>query len=163
MSIIFSTFYVDLNIFIHSWNTIFMRKNFIICGITGWCMEIVFTAFKAFRRRELKLNGKTSIWMFPIYGMASIIKPVFRWLKNKTLIIRGLIYTIMIFITEYTTGSFLKKKNMCPWDYSKAKYNINGLIRIDYAPLWFISGLIFEFLLCRIDKKNWNLYKIIII
>ena len=118
-------------------------------------MEIVFTAFKAFRRRELKLNGKTSIWMFPIYGMASIIKPVFRWLKNKTLIIRGLIYTIMIFITEYTTGSFLKKKNMCPWDYSSAPLQYKGIIRLDYAPLWFTSGLLFEKIL---TKSSWKFF-----
>ena len=30
------------------------------------------------------------------------------------------------------------------WDYSRAKFNIKGVIRLDYAPLWFTAGLFFE-------------------
>ena len=58
---------------------------------------------------------------------------------------------LSIFTAEYITGYILKKRNMCPWDYSKAKYNINGLIRLDYAPLWFLVGLVFEKL---VNTKN---------
>lgn len=124
-------------------------KNFLICGLTGWCMEIVFTAFESFRRRELTLTGKTSIWMFPIYGMAAVIKPVHRILKNKPIILRSAIYTIGIFFCEFITGSYLKKHDICPWDYSKAKANIKGVIRLDYAPFWMVAGLIFEHILIR--------------
>lgn len=49
-----------------------------------------------------------------------------------------------IFSMEYLTGSILKKKDICPWDYSDAKLNYNGLIRFDYAPLWFLTGLFYE-------------------
>lgn len=121
-----------------------LKKNFIICGIFGWCIEILWTAFEKFRRRDMKLIGNTSIWMFPIYGMASLFVPIYRFIKNANVVVRGFVYMLSIFTAEYATGSILKKHDMCPWDYSKAKCNINGLIRLDYAPLWFLVGLVFE-------------------
>ncbi|MBA4686848.1 MAG: hypothetical protein H2184_06810 [Candidatus Galacturonibacter soehngenii] len=128
-----------------------MKKNFVICGIFGWCIEILWTAFEKFRRRDMKLIGNTSIWMFPIYGMASLFVPIYRFIKNANVVVRGFVYMLSIFTAEYITGYILKKRNMCPWDYSKAKYNINGLIRLDYAPLWFLVGLVFEKL---VNTKN---------
>lgn len=56
-----------------------------------------------------------------------------------------------IFSMEYLTGSILKKKDICPWDYSDAKFNYHGLIRFDYAPLWFLTGLFYEKML---DKSS---------
>ena len=90
------------------------------------------------------MTCNTSLLMFPIYGMASVIKPVSRILKNRHFVLRGIIYACGIFTMEYITGSFLKNKGMCPWDYSDSRYNINGLIRLDYAPAWFGAGLLFE-------------------
>lgn len=119
-------------------------KNFLRCGAFGWCLEIIWTSLASLRRREYKLMGQSSIWMFPIYGMASIIRPlsvIFRSLGTFT---RGLIYMSGIFSMEYLTGSVLKKRGVCPWDYSGAKLNCNGLIRLDYAPLWFLTGLLYE-------------------
>ena len=119
-----------------------MRRNFFICGLTGWCLEILFTSIGNCSRHDLRLIGQTSIWMFPIYGMAAVISPISRLMKNVSPLIRGSIYTVGIFFTEYTTGSILKKYQMCPWDYSKCKLNYKGLIRLDYAPVWFFTGLI---------------------
>lgn len=121
-----------------------MKKNFVICGTVGWCIEILWTAFEKFRRRDMKLIGNTSIWMFPIYGMASLFVPIYRFIQNSNVLVRGFVYMLSIFTAEYATGYILKRHDMCPWDYSKCKYNINGLIRLDYAPLWFLVGLIFE-------------------
>ncbi len=58
-------------------------------------------------------------------------------------------YAIMIFATEFISGSILKKIDGCPWDYSDAPCNVNGVIRLDYFPVWFIAGLIYEYLLCN--------------
>lgn len=35
-------------------------------------------------------------------------------------------------------------------DYSGRHFQINGVIRLDYAPLWFFCGLLFEYL----NQKN---------
>ena len=123
-----------------------MKSNFVKCGILGWCIEIIWTAFHGIKSKNNKFIGYTSIIMFPIYGLASVIKPISLKLKKMKMptIIRGIVYSIGIFMVELITGSILKKTNNCPWDYSDKKYNINGVIRIDYAPLWCIVGVIFE-------------------
>ncbi len=107
-------------------------------------MEIIFTGLGSLKKREPSLTAKTSIWMFPIYGMACLLSPVCRLLKGKNILTRGCVYTLCIFTGEFFSGMLLKKHSACPWDYSKAKYNIGGVIRLDYAPLWFGAGLLFE-------------------
>lgn len=128
--------------------------NFIHCGLLGWCLEIVFTAFHAFRRRDFRLAGTTSIWMFPIYGMAAFLAPISRLLRRCNALFRGLVYTVMIFTGEYLTGLWLTRRDLCPWNYQKAKWNLAGIIRLDYAPCWFISGLLFERLLRESEQQT---------
>ena len=121
--------------------------NFIHCGILGWCLEIIFTSAHAFRRRQLTLKGNTSLYMFPIYGMAAFLAPICRLLKGKPLLLRGLTYAGLIFTGEYITGALLSRKSLCPWDYGRCKWHVNRLIRLDYIPFWALAGLLFEKLL----------------
>ena len=130
-----------------------MKSNFLLCGLTGWCFECFFTGLHSLFYRKQKLPCQTSLWMFIIYGFGAFIKPIYYIIKKAPTHIRGIIYTTLIFITEFLSGSFLKKHNACPWDYSSAKYNVKGIIRLDYAPLWFIVGLIYEHLLVT-DNQN---------
>lgn len=136
-----------------------MKKNFLLCGFTGWCLEILFTSFDSFRKRELQLMGKTSLWMFPIYGMAAFFKPVYCLLRRFPAFIRAFFYSCFIFLGEYVSGTILKKHRMCPWDYSHARTNINGVIRLDYAPYWMVTGLIFEKLLSHSPDPGTKHFK----
>jgi uncharacterized membrane protein len=124
-----------------------LTHDFILCGIAGWCMEICFTSVKALRRRDRSLTGQSSLLMFPIYGCAALLNPLFRLLKNKSPFIRGLVYMETIFAGEYLSGAFLARHAACPWDYSRHRFHIKGLIRLDFAPFWFTAGLFFEWLL----------------
>lgn len=127
-------------------------KNFFICGLCGWCLECFWTglsSIKNWRNNDRTLSCRTSVWMFPIYGMAAFFSPVCTLLKKRNALLRGGVYAVLIFLTEYITGMILKKYRACPWDYSKSKYNINGVIRLDYAPAWFLTGLLFEKILCK--------------
>lgn len=126
--------------------------NFIHCGILGWCMEIIFTAFSSFRRRQFTLRGCTSLWMFPIYGCACFLAPICRLLKGKSPLVRGLSYASLIFTAEFLTGTFLTKKQLCPWDYGSSRWHVKKIIRLDYLPFWFIAGLLFERLLAENDS-----------
>ena len=125
------------------------RKNFFICGLTGWCIEIIFTSLGAFLQGDLRLIGQTSLWMFPIYGLAAFIKPLYEVTKKLPLLLRGCIYSFCILICEYISGMLLKKHHLCPWDYSNSPTNINGVIRLDYAALWALAGLLFERIVTR--------------
>ena len=124
-----------------------MIKKFFNCGLLGWCLEILYTAACSLKNHDIRLKGNTSLWMFPIYGLAAFFQPLAQTLKGKPLFLRGSVYTLCIFLTEYVTGTFLKKKSACPWNYDDAPFNIHGLIRLDYAPFWFGTGLLYEFLL----------------
>lgn len=131
-------------------------SDFLKCGLTGWCMEILFTATDSLRRRDMTLKGVTSLWMFPIYGSAALLAPVSRLLRNRPLWLRGLTYMSMIFSTEYLTGLFLTRHKLCPWDYGRSRWNVRRVIRLDFAPYWFGAGLLFERLLSSppADRKQ---------
>ena len=100
--------------------------------------------------------AKTSLLMFPIYGMGAILPEISGlvdwWLGGERLdwmdrlIRHGILYTVLIFMGEYLFGSILKAYGICPWDYTGLHSNVNGLIRLDFAPLWFATGLIFEWI-----------------
>lgn len=118
-------------------------RSFLLCGLCGWCMEILFTALHSLRRRDLRLTGNTSLWMFPIYGSACLLAPFKRLFEHLNISRpgRGLFYMAMIFTVEYLSGRLLWKHDLCPWDYGKSRFHIHRIIRLDYAPWWFLAGL----------------------
>ncbi|WP_092561496.1 putative ABC transporter permease [Anaeromicropila populeti] len=127
-----------------------ISKNFMLCGSIGWCLECFWTGLDAIlKKQDRSLTCKTSIWMFPIYGLAALILPISNTIKNHCALFRGGVYTFFIFFTEFVTGRLLQKYRACPWDYSKAKLNYKGVIRLDYIPVWFFVGLIYEKILKR--------------
>ena len=64
------------------------------------------------------------------------------FLAGLPLVVRGGIYMLCIYMAEYASGWGLQRiAGVCPWNYSQSKYHINGLIRLDYAPVWFGVGL----------------------
>ena len=137
----------SFRIFGHTWNM--MKKlltDFCKCGLLGWGLEIVFTALSSLRRREWKLMGQSSLWMFPIYGSACLLAPFKRLFAHLHISRprRGLFYMAMIFTVEYLSGRLLWKHGLCPWDYGKSRFHIHRIIRLDYAPWWFLAGLFFE-------------------
>ena len=103
--------------------------------------------------------------MFPIYGMGALLGPIGkltdRWIGDANIrasdraVRHGMLYMVLIFLAEYTTGAWLTTRGICPWDYTGRHSNINGLIRLDFAPLWFGTGLLFE----NLTKTHANLTK----
>ena len=91
--------------------------------------------------------------MFPIYGCAALLTPIFRFMRKKPLIVRGLTYMSVIFSMEFFCGMLLRRKSLCPWDYSRSKWNVSQVIRLDYAPYWFGAGLLFEKLLTKPEEE----------
>ena len=140
-----------------------LSRNFCRCGIAGWCLEVVFTSMESMALHDWRLMGRTSLLMFPIYGLGALLAPIGQavdgWLKTgpgDVLAVRdrvmrhGILYMVLIFLAEYLAGFCLRAGGICPWDYSGRHLNVNGLIRLDFAPLWFLTGLLFE----QITKKK---------
>ena len=123
--------------------------RFLIYGMAGWCFEIFFTGIKhgiQSKGTDWSLSGKSYLWMLPIYGLAAFLfEPLHDSLRGFPWIVRGLIYSCGIFAVEFQTGWILRKfTGRCPWDYSEKRFHFYGLIRWDYAPLWFLFGLCLE-------------------
>jgi uncharacterized membrane protein len=122
-----------------------MSRRFIIYGLLGWCIEIFWTGLGAMFSGDVKLTGHTYMWMFFIYGLAVLMEPIHDKIRYWPTILRGGVYTVFIFTMEYSTGWLLRQiLGVCPWDYSGNLFSVNGLIRLDYGPVWFLAGLLFE-------------------
>ena len=122
-------------------------KNFIICGLTGWCIEVAFTSAGAVLKKDKKMMGHTSAWMFPIYGMASGIGVIAPKISHWSAFRRSLLYGGAIMSAEYITGSLLTRLDACPWSYKGCKYAVKDIVRLDYLPFWMAAGLLYEKLL----------------
>ena len=123
-----------------------MLLQFIIFGVVGLALEVLWTGLGSLKSRDFRATSKTSIWMFFIYGLAAFMWPLVALLAPFPWFVRGLVYAAGIFLVEYAAGMALKLANACPWDYSHARTNISGVIRLDYAPLWVIVGLLMEYI-----------------
>lgn len=140
----------------HKSKQIFSMKNRLISfclfsciGITG---EIFFTSIytnvNAVMTGEAwnwKLQGRSYIWMFFIYGFASVFFPyAMDRMKNIHIIFRLLVYTAGIYIAEFISGFLLEKfTGVCPWEY-KNGLHILGYIRLDYFPAWMVFAYLLE-------------------
>lgn len=119
--------------------------KFALFGAAGLMMEVFWTGMGSLLAKDRRATSKTSIWMFFIYGATAFMTPLISALQPFNWILRGLTYAITIFLIEYTAGITMKAVKMCPWDYSGTRFNIHGVIRLDYAPVWMAVGLIKEF------------------
>ena len=127
-----------------------MKKYpFLFCGFTGLGLESLWTGLQSRRRGDASLNGTPSRLLVPLYGCASLILPVYKKLKSLPALLRGSLYTAGFYLAEFASGSILQAFHMCPWDYSGVPHQYKGIIRLDYLPVWFLTGLFFEKILTK--------------
>jgi len=136
-------------------NNFYLPKKifgFYLFGAAGICTEIFFTALQSLYSAYTEggtpdwgLTGKSYIWMFPIYGSASIFLDLLMpYLSKIKFVFRLLFYPIGIFIVEYITGWLLDvTTGKCPWEYH-SPYAIHGYINLAYTPLWMLFGIALE-------------------
>lgn len=92
-----------------------MKKYpFLFCGFTGLCLEILWTGLHSLLRGDASMKGTTSLLMFPIYGCASLILPVYKKLKSLPALLRGSLYTAGFYLAEFTSGSILQAFHHVP-------------------------------------------------
>ena len=114
-------------------------------------MEIVWTGLGSLLQGDLRMESFTNLWMFLIYGSAVFLEPIHDIIHNWIWPIRGFIWVVLIWGMEYTSGFILLKLlGVYPWIYY-GPFAIDSLVRLDYAPAWFLAGLIFERLHYTLD------------
>jgi uncharacterized membrane protein len=121
--------------------------RFVAYGLLGWCAEVTFTAIHDFaRERDPRLPSRTSLWMFPIYGlMAYLFEPLHDGVRAKPAAVRAAAYGAGFLAVEYASGRLLRAiLGDAPWDYAYARRHVHGLVRPDYFPMWAVAGLAME-------------------
>jgi len=132
---------------------------FIIFAMMGVAHEIFWTGIiDSIKTKNPRLRGRSSLWMFLIYGSVIFIILLVRWLfADYSWWFRGLVYAVLIMQWEYISGFIIEKLiGVPPWDYSmnnngdginnKKRFYIGGFICLEYFPIWFIEGLIAEWI-----------------
>src|SRR5688572_2372902 len=124
-----------------------MWVRFIIYGLLGIFAEVLVSAILhkwEGKERNWSLRGQSYLWSFPLYGLiAPAFEPLHDALRPWPWVIRGLIYCAGFWTVEYAAGRFLRYGlGACPWSYANCRYNLHGLIRWDFFPLWFGFGLV---------------------
>jgi uncharacterized membrane protein len=118
-------------------------------GAVGVATEVVFTSARDIAlRRDWRLQGHSYLWMLPIYGLsACLFEPAHDLIRHRAWWQRAVVYSVGIMGVEYVTGMALKRVvGVVPWDYSgHGRWVVpGGAMRLDYAPLWAVSGLALE-------------------
>ena len=121
----------------------------VLYAVLGLGFEVVFTSIADFRKDKRGfLMGYSSLWYAPLYAFA----PLFLHLTGcllfmQPLFLRGVIYALVIFLFEYVGMLLLRKfLGASPSEeyYYKSRWNIHGLIRLDYFPAFVFMGWAFE-------------------
>ncbi len=128
--------------------------TFILFGILGVFGEVLETGLKdIYRNRRLKLEGKSYLWMIPIYGMISILFPIVSSaVHGQSWVFRGTAYMLVIYTVEFAAGTLLTRLTGAPiWEY-RGRFQYKGQIKLAHAPVWFAVGLIVEKYFHQIEK-----------
>lgn len=123
-----------------------MLARLLLYGCGGWVLEVGFTGLSALLRGDRQATARTYLWMHPIYGAtALVLERLQRRLRGLPRPVRALACTATIYTVEYASGYLLRQVlGRCPWDYTGRGWNVQGLVRLDYAPLWYGAALLFE-------------------
>lgn len=128
----------------------------------GILYEVCFTAmFNYALNPDQKLMGESSIWSILTYGVGGLVneKLVYNQLHSSNVVVRVLANLLYTYVWEYSAGFALRMGGACPWDYTQRRWNLHGLITLEYVPAWVLAGILHEQLvglmqgLCWCEKK----------
>jgi len=132
-------------------------KRFLIYGIIGLVLEVVYTGLASLLKGGHRMEGFTFLVMIPIYGLAVFLEPLHNHLRPSPWWIRGLMYLGTIWMIEYSSGVILAGAlGDCPWHYCD-KLNFNAYITFSMAPQWFFAGFLFEVLHDFLDELPFEI------
>ena len=118
-----------------------------VYALHGCLCEVAFTAAcNWYELRDRKLLGHTSLWALPIYSSAIFLMERLHLSLHPhcPLLARLTVYTLLTYVWEFSTGFFLRLLGACPWDYSAFRWNLMGLVTLEYALPWALACLIAE-------------------
>ncbi|TNN66508.1 Transmembrane protein 229B [Liparis tanakae] len=125
-----------------------LAKRLYVYALHGCLCEVAFTASVDWcSTRDMRLTGHSSLWALPMYAIAIYLIEVLRarlLVRRHPLPVRLVAYTMFIYLWEFSWGAGLSLLGACPWDYSGYRYNLAGLVTLEYAVPWTLAAFIAE-------------------
>lgn len=119
-----------------------------VYALHGCLCEVAFTAaWDWCSTWDGRLVGHSSLWALPMYAGAIHLMEGLRGrllARHLPLPLRLTAYTLFIYLWEFSWGAGLRLLGACPWDYSGFRYNLGGLVTLEYALPWAVAAFIAE-------------------
>ncbi|XP_062286501.1 transmembrane protein 229B-like isoform X3 [Scomber scombrus] len=119
-----------------------------VYALHGCLCEVAFTAVLDWcSTRDRRLAGHSSLWALPMYAIAIYLMECLRGrllARHLPLPVRLTAYTAFIYLWEFSWGAGLRLLGACPWDYSGYRYNLRGLVTLEYAVPWTVAAFVAE-------------------
>jgi len=118
----------------------------------GWVLEEIYQFFT--KGTFIKPNFLLGPFK-PMYGIAAVLLLAVKKFGKKAFFFWAQIISLGV---EYISGLWLKKSfGLQYWDYSKSKYNLQGLICWEFAIIWIILAYGFAYLLQpKLAQFDWH-------
>lgn len=127
-------------------------RNFLICGLTGWCMEILFTSARLPRKTRRPSDRSDLPVDVPHLRYGCLYRSgLCKNQKAAGTSARHHLYSGYFFIRVLKRFS-LKAASFLPLGLQQRQGKCQRLIRLDYAPLWLGAGLLFERILVHANR-----------
>jgi len=134
---------------------------FFMGSVLGWVMEFFFRHFRSPEKKWINPGFLTGPCL-PIYGFGLcalyLLSALRRYIKldngfaaNLLLL---LIMALSMTLIEYVAGLiFVKGLKTKLWDYSEKRFNLQGIICLEFSIIWAILGAAYYFLIHRHLEK----------
>ena len=128
---------------------------FYIGSIVGWILELFFRKIVCSEHKWINPGFLTGPYL-PLYGFGTIVLFFISLLEKYIFIENIVLKRVLLFVLmalvmtllEYVAGLiFVKNMKIKLWDYSKEKFNIQGIICPKYSFLWSVLGALYYFLI----------------
>ncbi|KAK2823942.1 hypothetical protein Q5P01_021117 [Channa striata] len=119
-----------------------------VYALHGCLCEVAFTAVLDWCwTQDRRLEGHSSLWALPMYATAIYLMENLRaclLAQHQPLPVRLTAYTTFIYLWELSWGAGLRLFGACPWDYSAYRYNLGGLVTLEYVLPWAVAAFLAE-------------------
>lgn len=137
-------------------NGLMLAFLFFMGSLMGWCLEVVYRRFSPANKSRRWINPGFLIGPYlPLYGFGLTALYLLASIEQTTLIaevtagskiILFLIMALVMTSMEYVAGLiFIKGMNVKLWDYSKERFNFQGIICLRFSFYWALLSAVYYF------------------
>lgn len=132
-------------------------QKFLLYGLLGMLIEVLFTGVSSLVGRNWKATGHTYLDMLPVYEATAIVLELVSEALPWPFWAKAFVYVPIIYGAEGLSGWAIKTftgwlqrgfgghgGGLILWDYGTSRWTPFGLINLKYAPWWLGLAMVFD-------------------